>query len=111
MNGGTTSATANQPKNFQIWGTKTSGIQDIQIAGNGVLSALVYAPQGSVKINGNGDVTGSVIANDITVVGNAAFHYDESLADMDGVNPFRISRWSELTSESDRADYLDELSW
>ncbi len=111
LNGGNTTATANQSKNFQIWGTKTSGVQDIQIAGNGVLSTLVYAPQGSVKINGNGDVCGSVIANDITLTGNAAFHYDESLADMDGGNPFRISRWSELTSAAQRAAHSANLSW
>ncbi len=111
LNGGNTAASANQPKNFQIWGTKTSGIQDIQIAGNGVLSAIVYAPQGSVKINGNGDVCGSVIANDIRLVGNAAFHYDESLAEMDGGSPVRISRWRELTSAADRAPYSSDLSW
>src|SRR5690606_11751766 len=81
------------PENFQIWGTKTSGVQSIDIKGNGALSALVYAPQGSVKINGNGDVLGSIVANDITLVGNAAFHYDESLADFGGNDPFRISLW------------------
>lgn len=111
LNGGNTAGTANQAKNFQIWGTKTVGVQDIQIAGNGVLSAIVYAPQGSVKINGNGDVCGSIIANDIRLVGNAAFHYDESLADLDAGNPFRISRWRELTSAADRAPYQSALTW
>ncbi len=103
MNGGTTAGTSNQPINLQIWGTKTSGVQDIRIAGNGSLSAVLYAPQGSVKINGNGDVMGSVVANDITVVGNAAFHYDESLGNFGGNNPFRVSRWNEITSMTDRA--------
>lgn len=103
MNGGTTAGTSNQPINLQIWGTKTSGVQDIRIAGNGALSAVLYAPQGSVKINGNGDVMGSVVANDITVVGNAAFHYDESLGNFGGNNPFRVSRWNEITSQTDRA--------
>jgi len=65
------------------------------------LSAIVYAPFGSVKINGNGDVCGSVVANDITVVGNAAFHYDESLGNFGG-NPYRVTAWTELTSASDR---------
>lgn len=101
MNGGTTAATSNQPQNFQIWGTKTSGTQSIQIAGNGVLSAIVYAPQGSVRINGNGDVMGSVVANDITVVGNAAFHYDESLGNFGG-NPYRVAAWTELTDSTAR---------
>jgi Tfp pilus assembly protein PilX len=90
-----------QPKNFQIWGTKTSGTQDIKIAGNGALSGIIYAPFGSVKINGNGDVCGSVVANDITVVGNAAFHYDESLGSFGG-NPYRVASWTELTDAADR---------
>jgi Tfp pilus assembly protein PilX len=104
------SSEMSQPVNFQIWGTKTSGTQPIDIAGNGALSAIVYAPQGSVKINGNGDVAGSIVANDITVVGNAAFHYDESLGNFGG-NPFRVAAWTELTSASDRATYASYLSF
>ncbi len=111
LNGGTTLASANQPANLQIWGTKTSSTQDIQIAGNGVLSAVVYAPMGSVKINGNGDVEGSVVANDITVVGNAQFHYDESLGNLGGNNPYGITKWKELTLAADRAAYASVLSF
>ncbi len=111
FNGGATAAAANQPVNCQIWGTKTTLSQDIKIAGNGVLSAIVYAPFGSVKINGNGDVCGSVVANDITCVGNAAFHYDESLANFDGGSPYGITRWRELTSASERATYSSVLSF
>lgn len=108
MNGGTTTTTANQPKNFQIWGTKTSGTQDIKIAGNGVLSAIVYAPFGSVTINGNGDVLGSVVANDINVTGNALFHYDESLGNFGG-NPYRVASWAELTTADARSAACTEL--
>lgn len=110
MNGGTTAGTANLPESLQIWGTKTSGVQDIQIAGNGTLSAVLYAPQGSVKINGNGDVCGSVVANDITLVGNAAFHYDEALGDFGGNNPFRVALWREISSAEDRSA-LTVLDW
>jgi hypothetical protein len=104
MNGGTTAATANNPINLQIYGTAPiSGTkQDYQIAGNGALSAVVYAPNASVKINGNGDVMGSVVANDITVVGNALFHYDESLANFGGGNPYRVAQWTELTNAAAR---------
>ena len=111
MNGGSTNLTANQPVSCQFYGTKTSGVQDIQIAGNGVLNAVVYAPQGSVKINGNGDVGGSIVANDITAVGNAYFHYDESLANFGGNNPFRISKWKELTTAADRTTYASVINW
>lgn len=110
-NGGTTDAAANQPINFQIWGTKTSGTQNIQIAGNGVLSGIIYAPQGSVKINGNGSVAGSVVANDITVVGNALFHYDESLANFGGGNPYRVALWQELTTAAQRSLYSSLLNF
>ncbi|MBL9201992.1 MAG: hypothetical protein JNL39_15885 [Opitutaceae bacterium] len=111
MNGGTTAGTSNQPINLQIWGTKTSGIQDITIAGNGALSAVVYAPNGSLKINGNGDVMGSFVANDIRLVGNAAFHYDESLGNFGGANPYRVSGWKELTTAAARATYASVLSF
>ncbi|MBL9189741.1 MAG: hypothetical protein JNK23_19830 [Opitutaceae bacterium] len=111
MNGGTTAGTSNQPINLQIWGTKTSGVQDVQIAGNGVLSAVVYAPQASLKINGNGDVMGSFVANDIRVVGNAAFHYDESLGNFGGGNPYRVSGWKELTTAAARAAYSSVLNF
>jgi Tfp pilus assembly protein PilX len=111
MNGGTTAGTSNQPINLQIWGTKTSGTQSIEIAGNGALSAVVYAPQGSLKINGNGDVMGSFVANDIRLVGNAAFHYDESLGNFGGDNPYRVSGWKELTTAAARASVESLLSF
>jgi hypothetical protein len=65
----------------------------------------VYAPNGDVTINGNGDVMGSIIARKIKLTGNAAFHYDESLAERDSNAPFSISKWRELTSAADRAAY------
>lgn len=115
MNGTTSAATANQPINFQIWGTSTDTVSDqsIAIAGNGVLSGIIYAPNGDVRINGSGDVLGSVVAEDITLVGNATFHYDESLANFGGGNPFRVSRWNELTTvaERDAADGDDVLGF
>ncbi len=110
LNGGSTAVTANQPANFQIWGTKTSGTQNISISGNGALSGVVYAPQGSIKINGNGDVLGSIVGNDITVVGNALFHYDESLGAFGG-NPYRVAAWKELTLAADRTAALTYLNF
>jgi hypothetical protein len=111
LNGGTTAATANQPKSFQIFGTRTSTGQTVKIAGNGVLSGVVYAPNADVTINGNGDVMGSVVGNNITLTGNAAFHYDESLADLDGGSPFRISNWQELTSTTTRSLHSTQLTF
>ncbi|MBP6507311.1 MAG: hypothetical protein KA257_07075 [Opitutaceae bacterium] len=95
-----------QPGSFQLWGTSLSiGGQDMQIAGNGALKSVVYAPSAAVKINGNGEVMGSIVANTITLVGNAAFHYDEALTHHDAHTPFGIIKWREITSATERAQY------
>ncbi len=99
------------PSSFQLYGTSTSSVaQDIEIKGNGALSGIVYAPNAAVTINGNGDVKGSVIGKTISLTGNAAFHYDESLADLGGNNPYGVTRWRELASESDRNTYASVMS-
>ena len=100
------------PVSFQLWATGAAGAsQALQIAGNGALKGIVYAPNADVKINGNGDVMGSIVADNITVVGNAAFHYDESLADFGGTSPYGISKWTELTSATQRADFREDLDF
>ena len=110
MNGGTTSATAQQAEKLQIWGTGAPG-QSIKLAGNGVLSGVVYAPNAAVSINGNGDVLGSVVAGTINVTGNANFHYDEALANFGSDRPFGIVRWRELITQSDRSAYAAALDF
>lgn len=101
-----------QPISCQIWGTNTStGGQDIQLAGNGALKAVCYAPQGDVTINGNGDVMGSIVARSIKLTGNAAFHYDESLANRESNEPFTISKWRELTTEAERQAWAAALNF
>ncbi len=107
------------PKSVQIYGTSTSTStdQDIKIAGGGSFSGVVYAPNGSVTINGDGSVWGSIVAEDITLTGNANFHYDESLGRMGTGNPFRVAKWKELTMEdesgtdSDRSGYRKFLDF
>jgi Tfp pilus assembly protein PilX len=105
-----TTTEAQQPLNFQIWGTSNTS-QSIDIKGNGTLSAIVYAPNADVFVNGNGDVLGSVVAKNVTMVGNAAFHYDESLADFGTNSPYGISKWTELTTAASRLDYSGKLDW
>ena len=95
-----------QPISCQIYGVSTSpGGQEFDLTGNGSLIGVVYAPNGNVKISGNGDVMGSIIANKITLAGNAAFHYDESLTERESSQPFAIAKWRELTSAADRARF------
>lgn len=112
MNGGTTAATMGQPVNLQIYGTKTSGTQNISVKGNGVFSGVLYAPFGSVTLDGSVQTFGSVVANDITLNGSSAqFHYDESLGNFGGNNPFRVTRWDELNTATDRATYATVMNF
>lgn len=100
-----------RPATCQIYGTNTSVAgQSFQIAGNGALKAALYAPNADVKINGNGDVMGSIVARNITLTGNAAFHYDEALGELDTDMPFGVERWRELTTESARAAHSGKFA-
>jgi hypothetical protein len=95
-----------QPISCQFWGTNgTAGAQSIELTGNGALVSVVYAPDAVVKLDGNGDMMGSVIAYDIIVAGNAAYHYDESLASY-GDAGFGVSKWREITTGAERGTYL-----
>ncbi|MBI5382376.1 MAG: hypothetical protein HZA31_10795 [Opitutae bacterium] len=106
---GITNANA-APLSFIVWGVNTSNAgQEIQLAGNGALKAVVYAPNAAVTINGNGDAMGSIIADTITLTGNAAFHYDEALIDYGPNQPLGVTRWRELTSAQARAPYLPKF--
>lgn len=93
-----------QPATCQFWGTSTSiSGQKMDVSGNGALKAIIYAPNANVKINGNGDVMGAVVARNIVLTGNANFHYDEALGKY-GVNtPFKVTRWRELSDAAERS--------
>jgi hypothetical protein len=93
-----------RPGTLLIYGTNTSASgQAVHLAGNGALKAVVYTPEGDVKINGNGDVMGAIVARTITLTGNADFHYDEALAESGTGTPFGVASWRELTTAADRA--------
>jgi len=96
-----------QPGTCKIWGTdqSTRG-QNFQIAGRGALQSAIYAPNADIAVNGNGDMMGSIIARNITFTGNAAFHFDEALAETGSDAPFGVGKWRELTDPTERAPYL-----
>lgn len=110
-------ANANDPASFNLYSTRPAGAtgsQSMSISGNGQLSAVVYAPNADVTMNGGGSsghVQGSVIAETITVTGGSEFHYDESLADQTGGNPFGVGEWAELSTAPQRATYTSVMSW
>lgn len=95
-----------KPEAFQVWGTAVSGAgQTIKVAGNGDLAGIVYAPNADVEIKGNGNVSGAAVGEDITVTGNAAFHYDLNLKNLDSDGSYSISRWRELRGATEWLDF------
>ena len=107
-----------RPMQFQIWGTLEEPYakpQNISISGNGDFSGIIYAPNADVTLNGGGkddiDAKGAVVGKSITINGSGEFHYDESLADEDFGDAFRLKSWSELNTAAKRAPYLESLEF
>ncbi len=92
------------PGALRIFGSRSTN-QSIHIAGNGALKAAVYAPNAEIRVNGNGDVMGALVGATVTFTGNAAFHYDESLATGGDDAPFGVVRWRELNTGESRAPW------
>lgn len=78
---GVVNSSANTPKSVYISGVNNSsgGTQSIESVGNGSFTGVVYAPNSSVKLAGNGLIFGSITAYTVVCVGNATFHYDVNL--------------------------------
>lgn len=65
------------PNDFTI---NYSGTQTISIAGNGNVTAILNAPNAILTQQGNGNWYGSILASQITIGGNAFFHFDRNAA-------------------------------
>ncbi len=111
-------ANSGRPEAFFLWGTRPQSratAQSIDISGNGNLSGVVYAPNADISLKGggnSGNVFGSIVGKNITLTGNSAFHYDESLADLDAGEPLGLNKWDEFVTHVDRqshSHYFDGL--
>ncbi len=100
-----------KPEAFQVWGTAVSGAgQSIKVAGNGDFAGILYAPNADLEIKGNGNVSGAAVGEDITLTGNAAFHYDLNLKNLDSDGSYSISRWRELRGSTEWLDFSNTTS-
>ncbi len=84
--------------NFGIYGLPSC--TSISVSGNGVLTAVIDAPQADLTFNGAGNrggFAGAAIVNSATFNGNGTgFHYDENLGRTGPSNGFVVSGWDEL---------------
>jgi hypothetical protein len=80
------------PANCKIYGLNTC--TDMKYAGTSAAFAQMYAPYADVRIIGNADFSGSIVAQSLLFSGTANIHYDEALRS-DGPD-WRVVSWEEL---------------
>jgi hypothetical protein len=86
--------------NLQFYGispTDPATTQTIDISPPGNFAATIYAPGADVHINGNPDITGSVVAKSFYANGNVSWHYDRALDLTGNLVDFRIASYVEDT--------------
>lgn len=85
------------PANLQLYGTNLES-QSFSLSGNAAWYGTVYAPNGSVILNGGGNAGkfyGAVVAGHVTMNGNTTFYYDVELADLVDGSSFAMGNWRE----------------
>jgi len=92
----------NQPDNLLLYGVQPTGATTpyVKLAGNGSITAGVYAPGHDVLVKGgggSGHVFGSVVGKTVTMNGVTNLHYDEALGLTGPVNNYEIASWFEDT--------------
>ena len=73
-----------------------AGTAKLRLTGNATGMGLIYAPNATVDMGGNGDFYGSVIAKFVDNSGGAKLHYDRRL----GQRPMMLGAWM-----------IDSFSW
>jgi type II secretory pathway pseudopilin PulG len=106
---GTTTNPSN-PVNFTLLGTRTEAqivagqsMQVFNVRGTGYLSAVIFAPNANLTVNGTGDTYGSLVGNRVDMVGSGNFHQDLSLANIRTSGMWKMLKWRELATQSDRS--------
>lgn len=90
-----------QAINNQFYGLPSS--TGWTLNGNGQWIGTVYAPQANVTLRGggaNGDMSGSIVANNVTLNGQTQFHYDEMLSTQGPGSSYNIASWKSYRYDS-----------
>ncbi|HEY0549446.1 MAG TPA: hypothetical protein VGF13_07560 [Verrucomicrobiae bacterium] len=85
------------PGRCQIYGS--TRLTDLNIGGNGEMSAVVNAPYANINLNGGGggpqDFSGALVGNSFKLNGHYRIHYDEALGVAGAWRGFTITSWNE----------------
>jgi hypothetical protein len=93
---------SNQPADLLLYGIQPTGgvTPHVNLAGNGQITAAVYAPDYDVTVSGGGSsghVFGSVVGKTVSMNGVTNLHYDAALASSGIINNYEIVSWVEDT--------------
>ncbi|MDQ8183402.1 hypothetical protein [Pelagicoccus sp. SDUM812005] len=99
---------------FMIYNTTPyEGGTSVDVGGNGLVYAVIYAPNSNVHLHGGGSggsVSGAIVGYEITLSGGYEFHYDEALADLAGGGGLNIDFWRELKAVGERLPFGDPVA-
>jgi len=97
MTGGSLINTSQIPANLIIKSSAAPNPDNMMLAGDSDIYAVVYAPSADIQIAGGGDFYGSAVSGgDLTISGGGSFHYDESLNSLNNGNAsYNMVSWSE----------------
>jgi len=85
---------SSQPVKCQFFGLSTSTSWSVN--GNGQWVGTIYAPQANMALTGGGargDMSGAIVAKNITLNGQVQFHYDESLRTSGPTASYNVASW------------------
>ncbi len=112
-----TGTTPNLPVHFTLLGTRTeaqtvtSGMQAITLRGTNYLSAVIFAPNANLVVFGGPHTYGSLVGNRVEMGGNGEFHQDLSLTGVRTSGLWKLLKWRELVTASERAVFASHFAF
>ena len=94
---------SSEPKRmlFLLTNDSDATLEEGTLTGSTQFYGGIYGPQSTIKITGNAEIFGSVIAERVNVTGSAVIHYDEGLTQQTQISNLfttAITSWRELTN-------------
>jgi hypothetical protein len=113
-----TDTVPNNPDCFTMLGLRTEAqivagalMQDWDVQGTSYLSCVIFAPNANIAVWGTGDTYGSIVGNYVDMRGSGNFHQDESLENNRISGLWKLLKWRELFTATERTSYASELAF
>lgn len=97
------------PVNTAIYGTNPTS-QTFITRGGGTFYGSIIAENATINFDSGTNIMGAFCCKDMTLLGGVNFHYDESLG-MVGGGGYKVTKWKELQSATERAAYASALNF